>query len=371
MRRQLAEHLFAIVLVGLVFIILIQHFQSAPKATFQEDQRLEGYLELPFLDLDNPLHRSMLAETIQTFEPETGGARLLNDIDAYRSAQITAATRQVRTGEGLSAKRWGELFGMYWQFILVYVLVMLLTYYGVQTLGVYRFVRLKRGNDSFLMRLKDFLSSTERPESGKQFIEQLKTISILLAKAAGRGALYLILFSPAYVIAYSIKPSFNADSLLFMVILGVLSNGLLITYAHKFYSLLVGESKKGYVNTALVKGLDSSYKINIEGGIKLRQILAIRKSFHGHVLHHIFINARYQYLSTLKEQASFVITGLVIIEMALNIQGHLCYELLQNILFKQYDVIFAILLGIFLVVKTTDIVADIWYGTETRRYDNR
>ncbi len=73
------------------------------------------------------------------------------------------------------------------------------------------------------------------------------------------------------------------------------------------------------------------------------------------------MNARYQFLTTLKEHASFLITGLIIIEMALNIQGHLGYELMQNILYKQYDVVLSIILGMFLLVKSTEIVVDSWF----------
>ena len=56
--------------------------------------------------------------------------------------------------------------------------------------------------------------------------------------------------------------------------------------------------------------------------------------------------------------------------MALNIQGHLCYELLQNILYKRYDVVITIVLGIFWVVKGTEILADAWQHAESRRYSN-
>jgi ABC-type dipeptide/oligopeptide/nickel transport system permease component len=83
------------------------------------------------------------------------------------------------------------------------------------------------------------------------------------------------------------------------------------------------------------------------------------------------MNARFQFLVTLKEHASFLITGLVIIEMALNIQGHLGYELLQNILYKQYDVVLSIILGIFLVVKVTEITVDAWFHHQSRKYENR
>ena len=120
-----------------------------------------------------------------------------------------------------------------------------------------------------------------------------------------------------------------------MVVLAVVSNGLLINYAHKFYTFLLTESRKGYVETAVVKGLNNSYDWNIPGGINLRSLLRWRKNFPLHVLQQVYMNARFQYIPTMKQYASFLISGLVIIEMALNIQGHLCYELLQDILYYQ------------------------------------
>jgi hypothetical protein len=62
---------------------------------------------------------------------------------------------------------------------------------------------------------------------------------------------------------------------------------------------------------------------------------------------------------------------LIIIEMALNIQGHLCYELLQTLLYKQYDVAMTIVLGIFLLVKVTEMLVDARRHKEEIRYGNR
>ena len=153
-----------------------------------------------------------------------------------------------------------------------------------------------------------------------------------------------------------------------MIILGVISNGLLITYAQKFYTFLVTESRKGYVQTAIVKNLTTSY---FKDGIPLKSIFSIKKFFPGHVFQHIFLNARFQYFGDLKEQASFLITGLIIIEMALNIQNHLGYELLQNLLYKNYLYVLLIILGIFLVVKFTEIFTDVILQKETKKYENK
>jgi hypothetical protein len=139
---------------------------------------------------------------------------------------------------------------------------------------------------------------------------------------------------------------------------------------NKFYAFLVAESRKGYVETAVVKNLNSSYAPRAGGGISYIDILRPAKRFSGHVFDHIFKNARRQYLSTIKEQASFLITGLIIIEMALNIHGHLSYELLRQLLYKNYDIVIVIVLGIFYTVKGTEIFVDWMMNREEKKYEN-
>jgi hypothetical protein len=141
-------------------------------------------------------------------------------------------------------------------------------------------------------------------------------------------------------------------------------------YTNKFYSFLVTESRKGYVQTAVVKNLNNSYNPGKKTGISYLSIFAFHKHFSGNVFQHIFINARYQYLQTIKEQASFLISGLIIIEMALNIHGHFTYELLKQILYKNYDIVIVIILGIFYIVKLTEIFADWISNKETVKYEN-
>ncbi|MCX7726542.1 MAG: hypothetical protein N2053_06805, partial [Chitinispirillaceae bacterium] len=100
-------------------------------------------------------------------------------------------------------------------------------------------------------------------------------------------------------------------------------------------------------------------------------ILRPIKRFKGHIFDHIFSNARVQYLSTIKEQAAFLITGLIIIEMALNIHGHLTYELLRQLLYKNYPVVIIIILLVFYTVKATEIFTDIVIYKENKRYENK
>jgi hypothetical protein len=142
-------------------------------------------------------------------------------------------------------------------------------------------------------------------------------------------------------------------------------------YSNKFYAFLTAESRKGYIDTAIVKNLHTSFDFNRPDGIPLKSIFKPVKDFKGHIFEHIFRNARFQYLSTIKEQASFLITGLVIIEMALNIHGYLNYEMLRQILYKNYDIVIFIILGIFYIVKLTEILTDLLTHREAMKYENR
>jgi hypothetical protein len=260
---------------------------------------------------------------------------------------------------------------MYLRFALVYAAVLGLTFYAAQSLALYRFVRLKQGRESYLAEFVQVLRTVNQQQSTARRGARSAQLLVPLVKAVVKGFAYAVLFSPAYVVGYAVKTGVDVDSLLLMVLLGVLSNGLLINYANKFYTLLVAESRKGYVETARVKNLSGEYAWNVPAGIAYRSLLILPRRFPGHVLQHIYLNARYQYLPALKEQASFLITGLIIIEMALNIQGHFCYELLQTILYRQYDIALAIVLGIFLLVKVTEILVDVRRHEEGLRYENR
>jgi hypothetical protein len=256
---------------------------------------------------------------------------------------------------------------MFFKFIFVYILVLGLTYYGVQTLAVFRFVTKKQNKPPLFIRA---MSNLKKIKKGITFKDNLQIIFkslLLVIRAFAKVILYLILFSPAYVIAYSFKTKFDTDSIIFMILLGVISNALLINYSQKFYTFLVTENNKGYVESAIVKNLINDYNFRT---IQISSNLNIKKIFTGHVFNHIFINAQHQYFSTIKEQAAFLITGLIIIEMALNIHGHLSYELMQNLLYQKYQLVLVILFLIYLLVKATEIFVDGFIFKLNKKYQN-
>lgn len=364
MKGRFFEHAISIILVTSIFIGLIYYVQKNVVALKPVvDPQLQEYLQLDFIDFGDPLDKALLKETLDIFSPDSlrHNNALLQSIDDLRREQFANAL--YKTGgelPGLTGEKAKQLLVMYLQFILVYIIVMSLSYYGAQILGILRFILMKQNRSSYLLRLFTDSSSSLPRTIGHR-------ISLLL-KACAKGLVYIILFSPAYVIAYSVKTEFATDSYFFMVLLGIVSNGLLINYANRFYTFLVSESRRGYVETAIVKNLHNSYAWHDPEGISLKSVFRLRRAFPSHVLQHIYLNARHQFQPTLKEHASFLITGLVIIEMALNIQGHLSYEMLKNILYKQYDVVLGIILGMFLLVKATEILVDVWVFRQAKKY---
>ena len=370
MRTRLLEHALSILLVSgaiILFVNAAAHLEESRRA--ERIQGIEPYLRLDFVDFGDPLQTALFRETLTAFFPDTPAKNdsLLQSIQAFRQEQFTnAAYKSGGEERGLSKTRLERLGGMYLQFIVIYLIVIVITYHAARSLGMYRFIRSKQGQGSSMTEIYRLLTA-----SAWRNLAAYPRALFLLLKALIRIFIYALLFAPAYVIAYSIRSSFDTDSYLFMIGLGVVSNGLLINYANKFFTLLVAESRKGYVETALVKNLDSSYEWNVPDGLSVWALLHPGGLLPSHVFRHIYLNARYQFLITLKEHASFIITGLIIIEMALNIQGHLGYEMLQNILYRRYDIVASIILGIFLVVKATELAADVWFHRETRRYENK
>ncbi len=369
MNRRLIEHLLTICIVVLAFGLLVTSVDRQERQRQAErGKSLEPYLRLDSIDFGDPLHRALFKETLTIFYPDRPERNdsLVQALENFQQEQFTRDIYKTGGAErGLSPPTLRRLGSMYAEFILVFLIVMVLSYHAAQSLAILRFVRWRQRRPSSLVRLYHHIRSRKTTDA----FYYLNTF-VLLLKVLLKGAAYAVLFAPAYVIAYSIKSGFETDSFPFMILLGVISNGFLITYANKFYTFLVAESRKGYVETALVKNLSASYAWGTADGVPYRALLRPKSLFPSHVFRHIYLNARFQHLLSLKEHASFLVTGLIIIEMALNIQGHLGYELLQNILYRQYDVVAAIVAGIFLLVKITEIAVDLWFHRESMKYEN-
>jgi hypothetical protein len=352
MKNKLIEHFAGIIFVTLTMLAMLW-VVTAMTASAERKQHagMECFGDLSYINFNDPFERALLGDVINCYYPGRADKNdsLFNAIVKFKQKEFSDKLQDAHVAEGLSPAKIADILGMYAGFLFIYIFVMTLTYYGVQTMASFRFIYKKR--------------LAAMPSAGHKLRRGL------VAFLAGLGT--LLLFCPAYVIAYSIRTEFNTDTVIFMILLGVISNGVLITYANKFYAFLVAESRKGYVDNAIVKNLHAGYRFHSAEGIALSSIVNPVKKFRGHVFDHIFRNARYQYLATIKEQASFLITGLIIIEMALNIHGHLNYEMLRQLLYKNYAIVAVIMLLIFYTVKMTEIFADYLIYRENLKYENK
>jgi len=363
-RHKIVEHLLAIAMVGLVVgcaLVIIAESSSRSGAV----TGIGEFLLIDSVDYSSPLHRALFRDAYRDIEGVSMRAAdsVLNAVVQKRLEQFTDPGQKVGGApRRLTWETAADLLPMYASFVAVYAVVLLGTFFAARVLAIYRFALMKTGRASYLRR---YIAGIEE----KGAAAALTRID-LPVKALLRGIATLILFSPAYVIAYALRTRLDTENLLFMSVLGLISNGILINYANKFYALLVSESRKGYVETAIVKGLASSYRLGAHDGMPWDALVRPHRRLKGHVFRHIYLNAHHQFVPSLKEHAAFLITGLVIIEMALNIRGHLCYALLQHILYREIDLALTIVFGIFVVVKLTELGVDISHGLQMQRYNN-
>lgn len=356
MRVKIIEHLLSIGVISvlLVGIIFILRYHEKEKETILQEE-LKSLLNAPISNVNNTFEKYLTYDCMDIFFPgQTDKNReIIEKFYKIKEKEFRKTITSSSAIKKLSFHTIKEITGMYVKFFIVYLIVMVLVYYAVQTIGSLKFIIKQESIQRKIFELP------EKPLYIKIIFDILKNIG------------YLILFSPAYVIAYSIRTEFNTDTVFFMILLGIISNGLLVIYSNKFYAFLVSENRKGYVENALVKNLNSNYAISKENGISLMSIFSPVKKFRGHIFDHIFSNARVQYLSTIKEQSAFLITGLIIIEMALNIHGHLTYELLRQLLYKNYPTVIIIIIFVFYTVKATEVFTDLIIYKENKKYENR
>ena len=353
--KEIRGHLLSLILASILIITAALSI-NPQKETIQPP---ELYSELNFVDFNDSFQRALLLDMLRLYRPAADNDSLYQAILRYSKTEAQVFSSESRDRTPFTRTKLTRIFMMYLNFIIIYFLVLLLTYYGVQTLALFMFIRKQKRRPPFLKRLFNQMQLLRHSSGIKNRLRALIPLAKTLVKGIALTVLYAALFSPAYVTAYTIKSDFNTNSEIFLILLAVVSNGLLIMYANKFFTLLISESRKGYVLTARVKNLKNGWLPKEADGIPFKSVFALRKNFDGHVLQHIFINARLQYFETIKEQASFLISGLVIIEMALNIHGHFTYELMQQVLYKNYHYALLMSLGIFILVKATDILAEI------------
>jgi hypothetical protein len=366
LRRTLLEHGAAIVIVGTILAGLAAVLNHSENSTRQSvDPRIAEFLQIEGMDWSSPLHRELFRDTYRllTHARDEQIDSLLREIERVRLAELTDPSHKLG-GERRSLS-WASLRGlvpMYIAFVFVFVVVLAVTYVAARAAAIRKFVLSKQGKTSYLRRYRDAVAAGG--------VRGAFLRSDLLIKAFVHGAASFLLFSPAYVVAYSLRTRLDTENVFFLVVLAVLTNGVLVHYAGRLYALLVAESRKGYVETALVKGVHGRYSWDHRDGLPHMVVATPLQSAKGHVFHEIYRNASLQFIPSMKEHVTFIVTGLVIIEMALNIKGHLCYALLQHILYREYDIAIAIVFLIFLAVKAVEMCIDAWHVGEMRKYEN-
>jgi hypothetical protein len=360
--------LFSIILVAAALLFFLN--------SRVKDVSSRSFRELDSLNFVNPndsLHKAIAKDALQFYNPANaaGNDSIIHIIfDEYKDHYETFIY-DAHNKSSLNMSIFLDIMGMYLKFLSIYMIVLLITFYLVETLGLLKFIYEKSHKIAYWKQLFELL------KNGKQYISSQKImpfggrIFTLAAKIAFKGMAYLLLFSPAYIIAYSLKTDFNTDSFLFMILLGVVSNGMLILYTQKFYTFLKQEDRKGYVQTSIVKNMDRHFELKAKHAVSYKSVFKIKKVFNRHILNHIYQNAHYQYLPAIKEQASFLVSSLIIIEMALNIHGYLSYEMLRQILYANYDIVICIVLLIFFTVKLTDIVVDFVVLKNNKKFENK
>ena len=191
MVQKLIEHILGIIVVSITLICILFllniHKQNAAK---EELTNISKFVTCDFIDFNDPFHKALLKDVMNIYYPGQydKNSKTVNDIIYYREKEFSESLQKSHVSEQLTGKRLLHLLGMYIKFILVYVLVMVLTYYGVQTLGVWRFIRRKQRS----------------PAHRSKHSRKIGAILLTPFKKVVKGIIYFILFSPAYVIAYSI-----------------------------------------------------------------------------------------------------------------------------------------------------------------------
>ena len=361
-----------VILVTLLFLISFFIARSY-KAYLVENKSdsFSEFLALPEFNVNDSMHRQLLKEALNSFYPEQieKNEKTANELERYVVEKFTNPLFKEGADRGfLTFGKIPDIILRFIPFVIIFLLVLGITYYGAVTLGTIKYLNYKKKSESVVLTLFDFIKSEINRNNffrDKKFWQKLLTYSgLIIIKMFG----YLVLFSPAYVAAYAMRTKIDTDTYPFLILLAVFTNGILINYINKFYTFLLHEGNKGYVETALVKNLDEDY--NNEKYFSTKLLFKIQKKFDGHVFGHIYKNAEFQFVQGIKDMASFLITGLIIIEMALNIQGHFGYELLKQVLYNNYDVVIFYIYLIFLLVKITEYSVDSFDNFLKRKYAN-
>jgi len=344
MKSILRNHLTVFLIITLFFtgLGLISVFLYHPEKT-EPNPEMTLWLRDSTINWQDPLHQALIADVLDLKSADQEGEAFVRSAARLKSDETAQTLEQLRHQKGLVFGDFPDFIIKLLGFSFIFGFVLFVLVWGSQTLGLYRFIRSKQG----------------KPSAGKKIWHSVYSFLGLL-----------ILFSPGYLIAYMLKPLIPSDSILLMISLGLVTNGALAIYSQKFLNLLNQEMDKGYVLAARIRNVNENFETGHQSNLHWKAILSFHKHFPGHLLHHILLNAKRQYWNTVRELAAFTITSLIILEMALNIQGRYGYELLRQVLYGNYADVLAMMLGLFLIVKITEVAIDYHLYKQKLKYEN-
>jgi hypothetical protein len=354
-KKEIREHFIGLAFFTALFAALI--FFVSGSENENKFSEIKSLLTAAELNPENELDAATLLDAIKNYYKNSPKAdALIAEYFAYKEFLLTA--RENKSGADVRSLDFSlalSLLGKAALFAFYFALIGFLLFYLSESFALLKFKRKNCGAGK---------QQKKAEKENAQIMNLLKKAGEIILAAAG----YFILFSPVYLIGYLFK--FNYENVTFFsyVILSVFTNGVLITSANKFYRLLESESVKGYVETAKIKGVN--YDCSADGKITATRIFSPFKFFGEHILTQIYKSAHLQYLSAFKEIARFQITGMIIVELALNLQNGIFYELLKALKGKETAVAIFILMLVFFVVKASDIVTDYLFLKENAKYEN-
>ncbi|MCB0834201.1 MAG: hypothetical protein KDC45_12120 [Bacteroidetes bacterium] len=360
LRRPWLHHVFSLSIIAVLFFVL-----GVLLSSDQTPPRVPGTLQpyLSSIDLSDPIQRAVLEDLLAEVQGDSAAEAFGAQLNSYRNDVQQFAVTSRNREDVWTLFHLLEVGRMIWIFGWSYLLVLALIHYGVETLAIYRFIRLDR---KFF--LADYIDHIKHLPASSEWIPWARGVVGFPLMKLLRGVCYVLLYSPAYVAAYALKGQVDTASFVLYLLLGTLTNGVLLIYTEKYFGLLVSESRKGYVDTARVKGLTHDRTVGVS--FRWSEVFSMRKKFEAHTLGHLIPNVRNQYGSTFKEQASFLMTGLILVEMALNIQGRLGYEMLKQITYHNFDFVLLILFFLFFIVKLTQLITDSLANRRRMLYEN-
>ncbi len=365
-RNKIKNHFVGIVFYGVVFVALI--FLAGTQKEGTDFKNVRELLGITQTDIGNELDMAVLEDAIKIFYPRKTATSILSALKKYKEKVLTS--RETKSGNAessLNAKLIKTILLQAAAFFAYFLFIAFALFYLSESFAILKFKSRNRGKYSVLEKtIELFDKEFERKIYHKKF-PYAKTLKVSIYGVA-KALAVLILFSPAYLIGYVFKFDYGNVTFLAYVFLVIFTNGLLATSVNKFYRLLETEKSKGYVKTAKIKGVDFDYKNS--ANVTLLRIFSPRKYFGSHVLNQIYRNAHRQYLSAFKEIVRFQITGMIIVELSLNIQNGFFYGMLKSLMNKQYDVLLFVLMLIFFAVKFADVIADYFFAKENAKYEN-